>query len=303
MGTPDFAVPILKVLCDNHSVVAVYTQPPRAAGRGQQERPSPVHQLAEQNGIPVFTLSSLKQADVQSAFADHEADAAVVAAYGLILPQAILGAPRLGCINVHASLLPRWRGAAPIQRAIMAGDKETGITIMDMEADLDTGAMYKQESVPIDESTTASSLHDVLAILGAKLIIDVLAQLEQQPFEPTPQPDKGVTYAEKIDKVEAKIDFDRSAQLVLRHIHGLSPYPGAFTDVAGERIKLLTVEQHKIAEIDSQVSPGTIVDDVFTIACADGAIRPRTVQRAGKGPMATKDFLRGFKLRPGTRLG
>ena len=300
MGTPDFAVPILKALCDHHSVVAVYTQPPRAAGRGQKARPSPIHLLAEQHNIPVHTPKSLKKSDVQSALSAHNADAAVVAAYGLILPQAILDAPRLGCLNVHASLLPRWRSAAPIQRAIMAGDEETGVTIMDIEAGLDTGAMYKQATVPIDETTTAGALHDALAALGAGLIVDVLSQIEQQPFDPTPQPEDGVTYADKIDKAEARIDFDRPAHQVLRHIHGLSPYPGAFTDIEGERIKILAVDLDPSAAMHS---PGTVVDDAFTIACAAGAIRPKTVQRAGKGPMATEDFLRGYTLRPGTRLG
>ena len=303
MGTPDFAVPILEALCEGHTVVAVYTQPPRAAGRGQKDRPSPVHVVAEAKNVPVHTPKSLKKPDIQKIFATHGAAAAVVAAYGLILPQAILDAPRLGCLNVHASLLPRWRGAAPIQRAIMAGDRETGITIMHMDAGLDTGAMYKQKAVPIDDTTTAGALHDALAALGAALICDVLVRLETDSLLPTPQPEDGVTYADKIDKTEAKLDFNPPAPQVLRHVHGLSPFPGAYVELNGERLKFLTAEIATADDPEADVQPGTILDDRFTIACSGGAIRPKTVQRAGKRPMDRDAFLRGYTLRPGTRLG
>jgi methionyl-tRNA formyltransferase len=303
MGTPDFAVAVLDVLQAKHSIVAVYTQPPRSAGRGQQQRPSAVQIRAEALGLPVFTPRSLKKTDIQAEFIGHNADAAVVAAYGLILPQAVLDAPRLGCLNVHASLLPRWRGAAPIQRAIMGGDEQTGVTIMQMDAGLDTGTMLLKESVLIDDATTAGCLNDALVTLGARLIIAALDGLAAGTIEPTPQPNDGVTYANKIEKTEAAINFDRPARDVLRHIHGLSPFPGAYVKSDGERVKLLTVE---ITEDNGQVAaadPGTICDDRFTIACAEGAIRPKIVQRAGKGPTDTASFLRGFNLRPGARLG
>ncbi len=302
MGTPDFAVPVLNALSENHTIVAVYTQPPRASGRGQSQRLTPVHARAEVLGLPVYTPKSLKKKDVQDEFAAHGADAAVVAAYGLILPQAILDVPKQGCINVHASLLPRWRGAAPIQRAIMAGDTETGVTIMQMDAGLDTGAMYLQERVVIDDTTTAGSLHDDLAGLGAKMITDVLEKIETSAMQPHPQPDDGVTYADKIDKSEAKIDFNHPARSVLRHIHGLSPFPGAFAEYDGQRLKFLTVELVEHTE-KQDGPPGTILDDAFTISCGDGAIRPTHLQRAGKGAQDTAAFLRGFELRPGSRLG
>ncbi len=311
MGTPDFAVPVLEALQADHTVIAVYCQPPRAAGRGQQPRLSPVQKRAEVLGLPVFTPKSLKSADVQAAFAGHDADAVVVAAYGLILPQAVLDAPRLGCLNVHASLLPRWRGAAPIQRAIMAGDDETGVTIMQMDAGLDTGAMLVKESKSIGDETTAGSLHDGLAGLGARLIVEALAGLNAGTLSPVSQPEDGITYAEKIKKSEAAVTFDRPARDVLRHIHGLSPFPGAYVESDGERLKLLTAElAPEVApgladgeEQASQATPGTVLDDRFTIACAEGAIRPTKVQRAGRGPTDTASFLRGYTLHPGTRVG
>ncbi len=298
MGTPDFAVTALaRLIADGHHILAVYTQPPRPAGRGQQERPSPVAQLALQHGLPVHWPVSLKATDVQSAFAALEADVAVVAAYGLILPRAVLAAPKFGCVNIHASLLPRWRGAAPIQRAIMAGDTESGVTIMQMEAGLDTGPMLLKGAVPIDDTTTAGALHDALAAVGADLISQALPKIASGSLPPTPQPDAGVTHAAKIDKAEARIDFAKPAHAVLRHIHGLSPFPGAWIAHGEERIRVL----HVIPATGHGL-PGTVLDDALTIACAEGAVRLVTVQRAGRGPMAADAFLRGYALPKGTLL-
>lgn len=297
MGTPDFAAAALARIHPLYEVVAVYSQPPRPAGRGHKARLSPVQKFAEDHGLPVRTPASLKDKDVQQEFADLKADIAVVAAYGLILPQAVLDAPRLGCINIHASLLPRWRGAAPIQRAIMAGDTVTGVTIMQMEAGLDTGPMLLTAEVPIDDATTAGILHDKLAQTGAALAIEALAELENGSLLAVPQPENGVTYAAKIDKAETHIDFDRPASEVLRHIHGLSPFPGAWFDAGGERIKVLTAEL-----ADGQKAPGTVIDGRLTIACAGGAVRLITVQRAGKAPTTADAFLRGYALPPGTCL-
>ena len=296
---PDFAVAALERILDRHHVVAVYSQPPRPAGRGQQERPTPVAQLAAARGIAVFTPASLKDADVQAAFVAHGADIAVVAAYGLILPRAVLAAPRLGCINIHASLLPRWRGAAPIQRAIMAGDTETGVTIMQMEAGLDTGPMLLHRAVPIGDATTAGDLHDTLAALGADLICDALDGLAAGTLEATPQPPIGVTHAAKIDKAEARIDFGRPARAVLRQIHGLSPSPGAWFAHETERVRVLTAE---IAEGRGAPS-GTLLDAAaVTIACGEGAVRLVTVQRAGKSPVSADAFVRGYALPAGSRV-
>ena len=299
MGTPDFSVPALEAIAARHDVVAVYSQPPRAAGRGQKERLGPVHAAAERAGIPVFTPRSLKKTDVQNAFAAHDADVAVVAAYGLILPQAILDAPKHGCLNIHASLLPRWRGAAPIQRAIMAGDTESGVTIMQMDAGLDTGPMLLAERVPIDDATTAGALHDRLSEVGSRLILEALTGVESGALTPADQPASGVTYAEKIDKAEAHLTFDRPARDVLRHIHGLSPYPGAFVVLGGKRLKVLTAE---VVE-GAAAPPGTLTGDGLAIACRDGAVRATRVQREGKGPMDADAFLRGFDLPPGTLVG
>jgi methionyl-tRNA formyltransferase len=297
MGTPDFAVAALKAIIPHHDVVAVYTQPPRPAGRGQKDRESPVHLVAAQHGLSVHTPLTLKDAAVQAAFAGHNADVAVVAAYGLILPRAILAMPRLGCINIHGSLLPRWRGAAPIQRAIMAGDKETGITIMEMEAGLDTGPMLLKGAVPIDDRTTAGELHDTLADVGADLIVKALARLAAGDLPATPQPAEGVTHAAKIDKAEAAIDFTKPAPVVVRHINGLSPFPGAWFAYGDERIKVLRAELAKGAGV-----PGTAVGDDLTVACGDGAVRLLTLQRAGKGAADAAAFLRGYPLPAGTRL-
>lgn len=293
MGTPDFAVETLKALIGaGHDIACVYSQPPRPAGRGLAERPSPVHAFASAQGIEVRTPVSLKSAEEQTRFAALNADAAVVVAYGLLLPKAILDAPKLGCFNVHASLLPRWRGAAPIQRAIMAGDAQSGVTIMRMEEGLDTGPMCKVVTLPITPATTAQSLHDELAKLGAGAMVEVLAQAG---ITCVPQPAGGVTYAKKIDKAEARIDFSKSAGEVRNHIHGLSPFPGAWFQVNGTRIKVLLCDM-----VDAQGKLGAFLDDRLTIACSTGALRLLKLQREGKGVMEADDFLRGFAVPQGT---
>jgi methionyl-tRNA formyltransferase len=293
MGTPDFAVETLKaLLAAGHTVAAVYSQPPRPAGRGMAERPSPVHAFAAAQGIEVRTPASLKPHDEKERFAALEADAAVVVAYGLLLPKPILDATRLGCFNVHASLLPRWRGAAPIQRAIMAGDAETGVTIMRMAEGLDTGPMCRVVRLAIRPETTAQSLHDALAVLGAQAMVDVLAGEE---IACQPQPAEGVTYARKIDKAEARIDFGRSAPEVRNHIHGLSPFPGAWFEARGTRIKVLACQV-----TDGAGAPGTFLDDRLALACGTGAVRLLKLQREGKGAMEAEEFLRGFPIPAGT---
>lgn len=302
MGTPGFSVQILEALHAEHDVLAVYAQPPSVSGRGQKERLSDVHACALELGCSVYTPRSLKGGEAQAEFATHEADVAVVAAYGLILPQAVLDAPRLGCLNVHASLLPRWRGAAPIQRAIMAGDPETGVTIMQMDSGLDTGDMLLTEVLPLDDTSTAGDVHDALSEMGARLIVTALQQVSAGEAQPTPQPDEGVTYAQKIDKAEAALSFDRPAKDVVRHIHGLSPFPGAYIELNGQRIKILRAEI-VASPPQPNAKPGDIVDGAFTIACENGAVRPIQVQRAGKGPVEVAAFLRGFELRPGTSVG
>ena len=295
MGTPDFAVSTLKALIDaGHEIACVYAQPPRASGRGLQLRPTPVHAFAEAKGIEVRTPLSLKSADEQQRFADVKADAAVVVAYGLLLPQAILDAPQYGCFNVHASLLPRWRGAAPIQRAIMAGDAETGVTIMRMEAGLDTGPMLKVGHVAINTETTASALHDELAVVGAKLIVEVL---KNPSVHGTIQPVNGVTYAKKIEKAEAHIDFSKPALEVRNHIHGLSPFPGAWCMANGARVKILQCQI-----VEQSGNAGEMLDEALTVACGSGALRFISLQREGKGVMDAAIFLRGFPMPKGTRL-
>ncbi len=291
MGTPDFAVAALARLHPLHEIVAVYTQPPRPAGRGQQDRPSAVQVFAQEYGLPVRSPKSLKTPEVQAAFAELKADVAVVAAYGLILPRAVLDMPRFGCINIHASLLPRWRGAAPIQRAILAGDTLSGVTIMQMEAGLDTGPMLLKGEQPITDTTTAEELHDALAKIGGDLIVDALQSLAAGTLKATAQPENGVIMAAKIDKAEAHIDFHRPAHDVLRHIHGLSPFPGAWFTHGGERIKVLKAER-----TNGHGASGMVVDDRLTIACSEGAVRLLVVQRAGKGPMSAEVFLRGYTL-------
>ncbi|WP_226697840.1 methionyl-tRNA formyltransferase [Qipengyuania flava] len=297
MGSPDFAVPTLQALVDAaHEVVCVYTQPPRPGGRrGKELTPTPVHQRASDLGIEVRHPKSLKSAEEQAAFAALEADVAVVAAYGLILPQAVLDAPVNGCLNVHASILPRWRGAAPIHRAVMAGDNVTGVTIMQMEAGLDTGPMLAMARTPIETKTTGE-LTEELAELGAQLMVGTLRDLKIHV--PIAQDDADATYAAKIDKAEARLDWDRPAQEVVRHVHGLSPFPGAWFDLAGQRVKLLRVE-----EAEGTGNVGEVLDDRLAIACRDGAIRPIELQRAGKPKMDLDTFLRGNAVAPGTVLG
>jgi methionyl-tRNA formyltransferase len=298
MGTPDFAVPSLAALVEaGHEVAAVYSQPPRRAGRGQKERPSPVHAWAAEHGLPVRTPSTLRDEAAQAEFAALGLDAAIVAAYGLILPLPVLSAPRLGCINVHASLLPRWRGAAPIQRAILAGDTETGISIMMMEEGLDTGPVLRRESVPIGPETTAGELHDALAALGGRMIAPVLADFEAGRIAPEPQDDAGTTYAKKIEKSEARIDWSEDAAMVARRIHAFAPRPGAWFMLGGERIKALAAQ----IETGDGV-PGKVLDDALQVACGSGAVRLHRLQREGKKPAAAADFLRGRDVARGTVL-
>jgi methionyl-tRNA formyltransferase len=299
LGTPDFAVASLaRIIEDGHDIAAVYSQPPRRAGRGMGLRASPVARFAETRGLPVRTPVSLKDRGEHDAFASLQADAAVVVAYGLLLPAAILEAPRLGCYNVHASLLPRWRGAAPIQRAIMEGDAVTGVSIMRMTQGLDEGPMCLAEAMPIVPGTTAGELHDHLAALGADLMTRALADLAAGELDCIPQPAEGVTYARKIDKAETRIDFALAPEPVLNHIHGLSPHPGAwFALPSGPRVKVLKAEVS-----EGSGPPGTVLDDALTVACGDGAVRLLVLQREGKSPAGAPDFLRGLAVAPGTRL-
>ncbi|TLP61465.1 methionyl-tRNA formyltransferase [Parasedimentitalea maritima] len=293
MGTPDFSVPVLEALVDaGHEVAAVYCQPPRPAGRGKKDRPTPVHARAVELGLEVRHPVSLKTSEAQEEFAALKADIAVVVAYGLILPQVILDAPTKGCLNIHASLLPRWRGAAPIHRAIMAGDAETGICIMQMEAGLDTGPVLLREGTAIGEEETTAQLHDRLSEMGASLIVTALRHLDG--LSPDVQPDEGVTYASKIDKAEARIDWNRPAVEVDRQIRGLSPFPGAWSELNGQRVKVLA---SKLAE--GQGEPGEVLAENLTIACGSGAVELLRLQRAGKGAQDREIFLRGFPMKPG----
>ncbi|MBM7069112.1 methionyl-tRNA formyltransferase [Actibacterium sp. 188UL27-1] len=289
MGTPDFSVPALDALvAAGHEVATVYTQPPRPAGRGKKDRPSPIQQRAEILGLPVRHPVSLKSAEAQKDFAALKADLAVVVAYGLLLPQAILDAPARGCLNIHASLLPRWRGAAPIHRAVLAGDTETGICIMQMEAGLDTGPVLLRRPTPIQADDTTASLHDRLSAIGGEAIVETLLQLDQ--LTPVPQPEDGVTYAQKIDKAEAQIDWTRPAAEVDRQIRGLSPFPGAWCMIDGERVKFLN---SRLA--DGSGAPGEVLAGL-TIGCGDGAVEVTLAQRQGKRAMAPQDFLNGITL-------
>jgi len=295
MGSPEFAVPTLDALvAAGHEVVAVYTQPPRPAGRGKQLQPTAIEERARGLGIEVRSPKSLKSEEEQAAFAALAADVAVVAAYGLILPQAVLDAPRLGCVNVHASLLPRWRGAAPVQRAIMAGDDVTGVTIMQMEAGLDTGPMLLSKEVPI-ERKNAAQLTEELAIIGSELMAAYLAEPDRYP--PAAQPEEGVTYATKIRKEEARIDWAFPALQILHQVRGLAPFPGAWFEVQGERIKLLDAEV-----VDGDGRPGQVLDGKLRIACGEAALLPLLVQRAGKGAMSAEELVRGFAIPDGTIL-
>jgi len=332
MGSPEFAVPTLDALVEaGHEVVAAYTQPPRPAGRGKADRPTPVEERAGELGIEVRSPKSLRSDEEQRAFADLDADVAVVAAYGLILPQPILDAPTFGCLNVHASLLPRWRGAAPVQRAIMAGDEMTGVTIMQMEAGLDTGPMLLKRAVEIKDKNAAQLTED-LSKLGATMMVEVLTDLPA--FEPIPQPEEGVTYAAKIKKDEARFDWSRPASELKRHVQALAPFPGAWFEVLGERVKVLAAKaepnpRHPRESGDpegnltrrrgdaeeeggesprlrvsarTQYSVGEVLDERLLIACGDGVLRPLLLQRAGRAPMRPEELLRGFAIPKGTVL-
>jgi methionyl-tRNA formyltransferase len=304
MGSPDFALPALRALADaGHEIAAVYAQPPRPAGRGHKERPCPVHALALARGWPARTPASLKDPAAQEAFTALDLDVAVVVAYGLILPPAVLASPRLGCVNVHASLLPRWRGAAPIQRAILAGDAETGITIMEVTEELDAGPVLLQEAVAIGAPETAATLHDRLAELGARLIVTALEGLAAGALSARPQPEDGVTYAAKLRRGEGRLDWRRPAVELERAVRAFSPWPGAeFEAPRGQssaRIKVLAAE---VVAGAPGAAPGTVLDDRLTVACGDGALRLLEVQRAGKAALDAEAFLRGFELAPGTRL-
>lgn len=299
MGSPTFALPALEaVLQAGHEIACVYSQPPRPAGRGKQKRPTPVHAFAGERGLDVRTPNSLKKAEEQKAFAALELDAAIVVAYGLILPKPILDAPRLGAFNLHGSLLPRWRGAAPIQRAIMAGDNITGVQVMRMEEGLDTGPVLATATTPITPDDNASTLHDRLAALGATLLIETLRDIERGDAVETPQPEAGVTYAHKITPAETRIDWTKSAREVDCTIRGLAPHPGAWFELGGARIKAL----HARAEAGNGAA-GVVLDDALLIACGSGAIRLLTVQREGRGPLDASVFLRGNPVAPGNSLG
>jgi methionyl-tRNA formyltransferase len=302
MGTPDFAVPTLRELhAHGHQIAAVYTRAAKPAGRGMKLQPTPVEQAARELGLPVLTPSTLKTPEAEAEFRVHNADAAVVVAYGMILPENILNAVPRGCFNLHASLLPRWRGAAPIQRAIMTGDAESGVMVMKMDVGLDTGDVAMTDRLLITDAMTAQDLHDALAPRGADLMVQAMAALEQSRLELTPQDERGVTYAAKIGKAEAKIDWTKPAHEVLRHIHGLSPFPGAWFEVVIEgvpvRIKVLRCEVVK-----QSGASGALLVEHLTIACGDGAIRLLQIQRAGKQPMTAPDFLRGTPLAPPLRV-
>jgi methionyl-tRNA formyltransferase len=302
MGTPDFAVPTLLALHGHgHEIAAVYTRVAKRAGRGMKLQPTPIEQEARRLGIPVVTPTTLKTPEAEAEFRAHNADAAVVVAYGMILPQAILDAPPLGCFNLHASLLPRWRGAAPINRAIMAGDAESGVMVMKMDVGLDTGDVAMAERLAITDAMTAADLHDALAPLGGDLMVRAMGALERGRLQLTKQSEDGVTYAAKIDKAEARVDWNKSARAVLRHIHGLSPFPGAWCEMVidGEaaRVKILRCEL-----AGGSGASGEVLDDRLAIACQHGAIRILDLQRAGKQPMKAEEFLRGTPLKPPMRL-
>ena len=297
MGTPDFAVPTLaELIAQGHDVACVYSQPPRPTGRGMALEPGPVHAFAERAKLPVRTPLALKGADEQAEFAALELDAAIVVAYGLLLPKAILDAPRLGCFNLHGSLLPRWRGAAPIQRAVMAGDAETGVMVMRMEEGLDTGPVLMAERVPVRRKTSGE-LSAELSRLGADLMVRSLSALERGAVTPQPQSEQGVTYAKKISKEEARIDWSKSAVEIDCLIRGLAPMPGAFTEVKGERLKILYA-----MPVRDRGEAGEVISDDLTVACGEGALKLLKVQRAGKGVMEARELLKGFALPPGTKL-
>jgi len=298
MGTPDFAVPTLaELIAQGHEIAAVYSQPPRPKGRGMVLEQGPVHKFAEAAKLEVRTPLSLKDADEQAAFAALELDAAIVVAYGLLLPKPILEAPMLGCFNLHGSLLPRWRGAAPIQRAVMAGDAETGVMVMRMDEGLDTGPVLMAERVPVGRKTSGD-LSTELSRLGADLMMRALGALERGAVAPQPQAADSVTYAKKISKEEARVDWSKSAGEIDCHIRGLSPFPGAWTEVNGERLKILYAKP-----VAGSGKPGVLLDDALTVACGSGALKLLKVQRAGKSVMSAEELLKGFALAPGTKLG
>jgi len=302
MGTPDFAVPTLAQLAAaGHEIVAAYTRAAKPAGRGMAMQPTPVEHEARRLGIPVLTPKALRDEPVEAGFRAHRADIAVVVAYGLILPKAVLDAPKFGCFNVHASLLPRWRGAAPINRAIMAGDAESGVTTMKMDEGLDTGAIAMTDRIAISPDMTAGELHDALARLGGDLMTRALVALERGSLTLTPQPQDGVTYAEKITNTETRIDWAKPWNEVHNHIRGLSPFPGAWFARGGVRVKALRSTKGE-GQINLNAVPGTALDDKLTIACGTGAVRLTQVQRAGKQPMSAEDFLRGTPLKAGVKV-
>jgi methionyl-tRNA formyltransferase len=302
MGTPDFAVPTLIELAGRgHDIVAVYSRAPKPAGRGMDMQRTPVEREARRLGLPVLTPKTLRDKATEDEFRAFNADAAVVVAYGLILPKPILDEPRLGCFNVHASLLPRWRGAAPVNRAIMAGDKETGVTIVKMDEGLDTGAIAMAERAPIGPDMTAGDLHDVLARLGADMMLRALAARERGSLTLTPQPEQGVTYAAKIEKNETRIDWSKPWQEVHNHIRGLSPFPGAWFEIDGVRVKALRSTKGE-GQIPKNAAPGSVLDDHLTIACGMGAVRLTQLQRAGRQPMAAEEFLRGTPVKATAQL-
>ncbi|HWU54433.1 MAG TPA: methionyl-tRNA formyltransferase [Rhizomicrobium sp.] len=297
MGTPDFAVPTLaELIAQGHDIAAVYSQPPRPKGRGMALEPGPVHAFAERAKLPVRTPLSLKSAEEQAAFAALDLDAAIVVAYGLLLPKPVLDAPKLGCFNLHGSLLPRWRGAAPIQRAVMAGDAETGVMVMQMEEGLDTGPVLMAERVPVGRKTSGE-LAAELSRLGADLMVRALGALERGAITPQPQSEQGVTYAKKISKDEARIDWSKSASEIDCLIRGLAPWPGAFTEINGERLKVLYA-----MPVKDRGEAGEVVTDDLTVACGEGALKLLKVQRAGKGVMDARELLKGFPLPPGTKF-
>src|ERR1700752_872713 len=303
MGTPEFALPtLLELVAHGYEIAAVYTRAPKPGGRrGLKLQPTPIEQEARRLGIPVLTPSTLRTPEALEEFRAHDADAAVVVAYGMILPRAVLDAPKLGCFHLHASLLPRWRGAAPINRAVMSGDAETGVMVMKMDAGLDTGDVAMAERLTISDKMTASDVHDALARLGADLMVRAMAALERGALQLTKQSEAGVTYAAKIEKAEAKIDWNKPAHDVLRHIHGLSPFPGAWSEggVDGEAVRLKIL---RCGSVRGSGAPGALLDDQLTIACGNGAIRIIDLQRAGKAPMKTAEFLRGTPLKSGARF-
>jgi methionyl-tRNA formyltransferase len=302
MGTAAFAVPALKALAaSRHEVAAIYTQPARPAGRGWRPRPSPVQSAAEALGIPVRTPARLRDPAEHAAFAALHADLGVVAAYGLLLPKAILDAPRLGCINLHASLLPRWRGAAPIQRALLAGDAETGVTIFQMEPSLDTGPIIASRSIPIIGTSTAASLHDELAEVAAAMVVPVVEELAAGRAHPVPQPAEGVTYAAKIEKAEGRLDWTRPAELLERQLRALEPWPGCWTEIGDQTLRVLA--GRALPGTGNGRVPGEVLDERLTVACGEGRLELTLVQRPGGRPMPSEAFLRGFPVPVGTRLG